>query len=72
MKNPPTVLIQTFAIEDTEMTYENTLCFNLRWESFKSSAIPLGWEERLLPSSTQNQLFMVGSDLATQKSETKF
>lgn len=54
MKNPPTVLIQTFAIEGTEMTYENTLCFNLRWESFKSSAIPLGWEERLLPSSTQN------------------
>lgn len=54
MENATTVLILTFAMEDTEMAHENALCLNLRWESFKSSAIPLGWKKRLLPSSTQN------------------
>lgn len=56
-KNATTVLNQTFTKKDTEMVNENTLCLNFRWESLKSSAIPLGWEKRLLPNSTQNQLF---------------
>lgn len=53
MKNAATVLIQTFVMEDAEIPHENALYLNLRWESFKSSAIPLASEKRLLPSSTQ-------------------
>lgn len=54
------MLIQSFAVEDMEVAHGN-----LRWESFKNSAIPWGWEKSLLLSSTPNLLFMVGSDLAT-------